>query len=262
MKSTLGGVVLLTVAACAAGTMEDDAGDELGNDIDPADLDPDELDESADTDPCVGFAGGQLSGDDPLVLINKKPDQLLRSDWAPAALVGVPAARMMPGRTSKLTQVALDAFVEMADAAKAEAQLTLGIRSGYRSFRDQCVTFRAKIAEHGLDHAKKFSAEPGRSQHQLGTTMDISSPRLDWALLQSMGDKSEGKWMEANAHRFGFALSYPRDGEPVTGYGYEPWHFRFIGKAAAAEMKQSGLMLEQYLAMCGAGGPGLTCPRQ
>ena len=69
--------------------------------------------------------------------------------------------------------------------------------------------------------------------------------------------------MDANAHRFGFALSYPRDGEMITGYGYEPWHFRYIGRAAAAEMKQAGLMLEQYLQSClTAGAPGLTCPRE
>ncbi len=123
------------------------------------------------------------------------------------------------------------------------------------------MTFNYKVEQHGLDHARRFSAEPGRSQHQLGTTFDISSARLGWRLDQSMGDSPEGRWLAQRATEFGFALSYPRDSESITGYAYEPWHFRFIGHQAADELAGSGLILEQYLEMCAEDGAGLGCPR-
>lgn len=210
---------------------------------------------------CTAYPGGELSGDDLLVLVNKREGQQLASTWAPRDLVGIPASRMMPGRTGELRGPVLDALAGMLDAAAA-VDVDLGVRSAYRSYTTQCMTFDYKVREHGLDHARRFSAAPGRSQHQLGTTADITGGALSWALSQDMGATLEGQWLAENAHRFGFALSYPEGHEEETGYAYEPWHYRYIGVAAANEMHAAGLILEAYLQRCQAGDTGLTCERE
>ena len=253
----------LLTAACAiwgaaCGGDPSDGGFDL--DVSPDDIADHEG--KFDGDPCARYPGGPLGGDDFLVLVNKQPGQQLSSDWEPPDLLPVPASRMMPDRTGMLRPNALVAFEDMVRAAGDEEGLELGIRSPYRSYRTQCITFDFKVQEHGLDHARRFSAEPGRSQHQLGTTADITSRRLGWALNQSMGESAEGKWLAANAHRFGFALSYPSGMEDITGYAFEPWHYRYIGREAAAEMEQSGMILEQYLESCQDSGPGLACPSE
>ena len=86
------------------------------------------------------------------------------------------------------------------------------------------------------DRASTFSARPGQSEHQLGTTLDFDS----------RGGKAGWDWLEENAHHYGFALSYP-DAQAITGYIEEPWHYRYIGVAAAREWKESGLVLCEYL---------------
>ncbi|MBI2895703.1 MAG: M15 family metallopeptidase [Deltaproteobacteria bacterium] len=233
--------------------------------VDPTDssydLDHDDVSAAASYDVCEGFAGGELTGDDLLVLVNKEPQRQLRSDDAPADLVALGPSYFMPGRDGMLRGPAADGLYELIDTAAAEIGVALRVRSAYRSFREQCATYRAKVDENGPEHAARYSALPGRSQHQLGTTVDLTSAGLDWALSPSMGSRAEGEWLSDNAHRFGFALSYPRGAEPITGYAYEPWHFRYVGLAAAAELRNSGLLLDEYLFACAEAEP-LRCPRE
>lgn len=253
-------LALAMTSTLAAGCGADEpvgAGFDL--DEEPADLS--DFEGKADTDPCAPYPGGDRSGDDLLVLVNKVPENQLARAWKPADLVALTAAQLMPGRTGSMRAAAKDAFEELAAVALLESGLELGIRSAYRSFYTQCLTFAYKVETNGLEHAKRFSAEPGRSQHQLGTTVDITSARLGWGLEQTMGEEPEGVWLAANAHRFGFALSYPNAMEEVTGYGWEPWHYRYIGVEAATEMMEQNLILDLYLAQCDAGSDILACPR-
>ena len=136
------------------------------------------------------------------------------------------------------------------------------MRSAYRSFHTQCLTFNYKVEVNGYENAVRFSARPGRSEHQLGVAIDITSASLGWSLTQAMGDSPEGIWLVENAHRFGFGLSYVEGLEDLTGYAYEPWHWRYIGREAALEMAAEGLTLIEYLFACEAGQPGLSCPRE
>ncbi|MBT8493518.1 MAG: M15 family metallopeptidase, partial [Deltaproteobacteria bacterium] len=170
---------------------------QVGHDLD---IDPELIgDRKEDSTVCMPYPGGPLSGNDLLVLINKEPGQQLLQSWAPTDLVAIPGSRMMPGRKGELRLGAYLAFEDMVEAARAEDDLDLVVRSAYRSFVTQCWTFDFKVQQHGLAHAKRFSAEPGRSQHQLGTTVDITSADLGYALTQSMGDSAEGQWLAANA---------------------------------------------------------------
>jgi len=243
-------VAALIVAACAS--------------PEPAgfDLDAPPVDGPFDWPVCAPYPGGSLLGDDLLVLVNKEADRQLAAQWEPGDLVPIPTTLMMPERTGLLRRATRDALVALAEAASEEDGLELVARSAYRSFETQCWTFDHKVKTHGLAHAKRFSAEPGRSQHQLGTTVDITSATLGFALEQTMGERAEGLWLANNAHRFGFALSYPRGAESITGYAFEPWHYRYIGIDAAFEMHEQQMLLEEYLLACEAGDTRLTCPRE
>lgn len=229
-------------------------------DVDPAELEA--FEGKSDGDPCANHPGGTLTGDDLLSIVTKEEPRQLARSWRAADLAAIDGAYMMPGRTGTVRLAALHAFYELAAAAKAEADLDLGVRSAFRSFETQCLTFNYKVDQHGYEHAVQFSARPGRSEHQLGTAIDITSESLGWRLTQAMGDSAEGMWLSQNAHRFGFGLSYPVGYEQLTGYSYEPWHWRYIGRDAALEMATSGLPLIEYLLSCERGDSGLTCPRE
>lgn len=137
---------------------------------------------------------------------------------------------------------------QMFDAAAADG-LKLMVLSSYRSYQDQVRTFEYWVRQEGLEAAERESARPGYSQHQLGTAVDIANEGVSYSLVEEFGATAEGRWLEANAHRFGFILSYPRDKEAITGYKYEPWHFRYVGLEHAAAIYERGLALEEYLAL-------------
>lgn len=113
---------------------------------------------------------------------------------------------------------AAEAYAAMRDAA-AEDGITLFIVSAYRSFETQWQLYWAEVSNYGPD--QNTSAKPGHSEHQLGTTVDLNE------LSEAFGDSPAGQWLQQNAHRFGFRMSYPRGNE--QGYAYEPWHWRWWG---------------------------------
>ena len=131
----------------------------------------------------------------------------------------------------------------LSDAKKSG--VSIKIISAHRSYERQKTLFAfwSKIDK----DADRFSAEAGHSEHQLGTTLDFGSGDVSSDLKEIFGDTPSGKWLAENAWKYGFAMSYPRDKEQITGYIYEPWHFRYIGVLHAKEIKESGLTLEEYL---------------
>ena len=120
------------------------------------------------------------------------------------------------------------------------------IISAYRSYERQKNIFAFWS---GVDKdADRFSAEAGHSEHQLGTTLDFGSGDSSLDLKEIFGDTAQGKWLAENSWKYGFAMSYPKDKEQITGYIYEPWHFRYIGVGEAEAWRESGLTLSEYLA--------------
>lgn len=93
----------------------------------------------------------------------------------------------------------------------------------------------------------KVSARAGHSQHQLGTAVDFSSSEIADGLGGTFSSTKASKWLANNAWKYGFAISYPQGYESTTGYSYESWHYRYIGKTYAQEMVNSGMILEVYL---------------
>lgn len=132
------------------------------------------------------------------------------------------------------------ALNEMIAAASRE-----GIRlyqiSGFRSYSTQQTLYNNYVARDGKAEADRYSARPGHSEHQTGLAFDLNS------LEQSFGETKEGKWLAANCWKYGFIIRYPHDKENVTGYMYEPWHVRYLGKENAKAVYESGKCLEEYL---------------
>lgn len=151
------------------------------------------------------------------------------------------------GEPGMLRHEAAAAFRRMVTAAAADG-VTIRLVSGYRSCWTQRVVFENHVLTMGLEQAQRFSARPGQSEHQLGLAADIGGPSTDYSLTQSFGETSEGAWLRQNAWNFGFVLSYPDGKESVTGYAYEPWHWRFIGDwKLAREFNNSGKTLYAWL---------------
>jgi len=134
----------------------------------------------------------------------------------------------------------IEPLKELTEAAKRE-NLKIVFTSGYRDFDYQEMLYNRYVKNYGQEEADRFSARPGTSQHQLGTAVDFGSITDEYALTD------EGKWLKAHAGNFGFSLSYPEGMESVTGYMWECWHYRYIGKEGIAMQREFFLDVQQYL---------------
>ncbi len=132
------------------------------------------------------------------------------------------------------------AFNEMAADAKNDG-IYLWITSGYRSYGTQYSTYNYFVYERGKEEADRVSARPGHSEHQSGLACDINTTSSAFA------GTPEAEWIEANCWKYGFIVRYPEGKEDITGYKYEPWHVRYLGRELAKKVYDSGLCLEEYL---------------
>lgn len=149
---------------------------------------------------------------------------------------------------SYMRQEAASALEKMFADAKSQ-EVHLFAVSGYRSYQRQDDNFHNKVNNIGEIEAAKIVAYPGNSEHQTGLAMDISSQSANFRLTEQFGETTEGKWLMENAHRFGFILRYPKGLETITGYIYEPWHYRYVGEKAAMEIYKNQITLEEYFNM-------------
>ena len=132
-------------------------------------------------------------------------------------------------------------------AAAREAGLEIGIESAYRSYASQAATLEIWTARLDPATALLRTARPGHSEHQLGTALDFTSPGWSGRVGDWATESVEGAWMADHAWEFGFVMSYPADSQSQTCFAYEPWHYRWIGRDAAAEQRASGLDLRHFL---------------
>ncbi|MEH7441536.1 M15 family metallopeptidase [Bacillus sp. JJ1122] len=146
---------------------------------------------------------------------------------------------------SLMRQEAAVAMEKMFAGAKNDG-IELAAVSGYRSYGRQDAIFNAEIKRVGKEKALEAVAIPGSSEHQTGLTMDISSRTNDFNLDEQFAKTKEGVWLVHNAHEYGFILRYPKGKEDITGYMYEPWHFRYVGIKAATEIYKNNWTLEEY----------------
>ncbi len=193
-----------------------------------------------------------------------------RTDWArslldttyrlprgyrPVGMASVRSAGLSGGGSVRRIVIAdLRAMVR----ASRRAGVRLAVESAYRSYSTQVWTFAHWARVGGVAAALASSARPGHSEHQLGTAIDFKTAggRQPW--WGDWGRTREGGWLRRNAWRFGFVMSYPTGKKPVTCYRYEPWHFRYVGRALAARVHTSGLTLRQVLWQVQTEPPAVT----
>lgn len=135
---------------------------------------------------------------------------------------------------------------EMLLQGEKEIKKSLHAFSGYRSYSYQENLYLSDLYNYGQEYVDKFTAKPGYSEHQTGLAFDIGGEPKCWA-DPCFDDTEEAKWLAENAHRFGFILRYPKGKENITGYGFESWHFRYVGEEHAMKIYEEGLSLEEYL---------------
>jgi len=137
----------------------------------------------------------------------------------------------------------------LANMAKAARSAGAGIRviSAYRSYSSQAKLYQREVALYGENIAKHSVARPGHSEHQLGVTIDFGAASTSGDVSQTFANTAAGKWMKQNAWKYGWVMSYPPNRTSATCYYSEPWHFRFVGVSAAAQIHNSGTTLRQYL---------------
>jgi len=180
-----------------------------------------------------------------LTVVDKQ--RSLPAGYVPPDLTSLDSGVLAPGSGSlSLREEAAAALSAMLAAARAQT-LDIRVASAYRSYAEQVITFDYWVSVLGEEEARRVSAEAGHSEHQLGTTVDVTDGSVGYELTEAFGATAAGHWLQENAHLYGFALSYPAGAEAITGYAYEPWHFRYIGPDHALAWRQSGVTLVEYL---------------
>lgn len=172
-----------------------------------------------------------------LILVNKY--NYLDKYYEPEDLVAIPSGYTTWG--GYLTEDTWEAFKEMADVAYKEG-IDLYSISPYRSYTTQEGLYERYASYDGYDKADTYSARPGFSEHQTGLALDINSAD------DSFANTKEAKWLNDNAYKYGFILRYPKGKEYITGYQYEPWHFRYVGKDVAKYIYEHDITFEEYYA--------------
>jgi len=180
-----------------------------------------------------------LAAGDYLQLVDKQHN--LAADYSPHDLVSLEAYRFdLARKPLYLRQVLISDLQTMVAAARAEG-LTLLISSTYRSFDYQAEVYTRHVRNMGQAEADLVSARPGHSQHQLGTAIDFGS------ITDAFAETAAGRWLAEHAWKYGFSLSYPKDSRDITGYNWESWHYRYIGRAASRLEQEYFMGMQQYL---------------
>ena len=143
-----------------------------------------------------------------------------------------------------LVKDAKNAFEEMASDAEKE-NLNIIVLSSYRSYSYQVNLYNKYKKKDGIKEADLYSGRPGHSEHQTGLAIDVYDGELDYTNFEKT---LEFEWMMKNAHKYGFILRFPKNKEKETGYIYESWHYRYVGKHLANILYKNNYTLEEYYA--------------
>ncbi len=201
-----------------------------------------------------GFNKTKYSLTDPtsLWVVANKQHPLQPVNYVPADLTVPSVPLVSPGADNMQMRVATASAVTQLFAAAKQAGLNLEVVSGYRSYTYQQTVYSRYVTRSGQATADQESARPGYSEHQTGLAVDIGAASGKCALEACFGTTPEGQWLAANAYRYGFILRYPADKVTVTGYEYEPWHFRYVGTDLSSEMHQQDIeTLEDFFGVTG-----------
>lgn len=173
-----------------------------------------------------------------LILVNKY--NYLTEDYIPENLEPIDIAYARSGM--QLVREAKEAFETLSEDAKKEGMNIIAM-SSYRSYDYQVNLYDNYVATDGKEAADTYSARAGYSEHQTGLAVDVYNKVLPYT---SFEETEEFNWMQENAYKYGFILRFPKDKVNITGYQYESWHYRYVGKEAAKYIHNHDLTLEEY----------------
>jgi len=176
--------------------------------------------------------------DDILVLVNK--NNKLTKSYIPKDLQKLNIK--YSNEDKYLREMAKNSFEKLSKKAKKEGLKIIAV-SAYRSFDYQENLFNNYVVEYGKKYALKCSAKPGHSEHQTGLAVDVEGSNNDY---DNFIDTKEYLWMKDNAHKYGFILRYPKGKENITGFKFEPWHYRYVGRFIATIIHSEKLTLEEF----------------
>lgn len=203
------------------------------------------------TPSAPSFDRTALSIDDPMSLwvVSNKHRQLNPAEFVPSDLstvVGVPNEFSQP-----LREPAARAVEQLYAAAQSQG-VNFGIISAYRDYNTQVALYNKFVNRDGQELADTYSARPGHSEHQTGLAVDFDDGGGCY-LNACFESTAAGQWLAAHAYEYGFVLRYPAGKDAVTGFTYEPWHFRFVGVELATEMHNTGIAtLEEFFGLAPA----------
>lgn len=187
----------------------------------------------------------RLVGDDWLIVVTQQfglPESYVPPDLTP--LSDYFSTGVTVGILSSVRAGLIEPLRRIIDDMHA-AGLAPSILSGYRSYGEQYLAWKWWNSQYP-ERVAIMSARAGHSEHQLGTTVDFGSPALNHLFHVDFATTPEGVWLAENAHRYGFTMSYPADTYDVTGFKYEPWHFRYVGVELASELFTTGRILTEW----------------
>lgn len=203
--------------------------------------------ESQDSGGAVKDGGIQVVADPESipVLVNKQnklPDHYQPDDLVTLTMPFIHGATP---ESRKMRMEAAAAMEKMYAAAKQQGIYLLGV-SAYRSHASQTNVFNSYVKNDGYNKALTYSALPGTSEHETGLAIDVTGGNGKCAAEDCFGGTKEAGWLQEHAADFGFIIRYPKGKESITGYQYEPWHIRYVGKTIAEEIMGRGITLEEY----------------
>lgn len=179
-----------------------------------------------------------------LILINK--DNKLDEKYVPNNLKVSEAKFLDYVQDNNLESKTSDAAKKMFEDAAKDGISLVGV-SGYRSYGVQKGLYNTRIKQKGEARTKAYTAEPGASEHQSGLALDILCDSYQ-TLDEGFENTDAFTWLTNNCYKYGFILRYLKGKEDITGYNYEPWHFRYVGNEEIAEdIMNSGLAFEEYI---------------
>lgn len=173
-----------------------------------------------------------------LVLVNK--EYKLPENYVPSKLELI--SNEFANENKYLREDAKVAFENLSKDAKELGYRIIAV-STYRDYEYQNKLYNMYVEEKGIDYADKCSARPGHSEHQTGLAVDVEGSNYDYDEFEN---SKEFVWMKENAYKYGFILRYPKGKEKITGFKYEPWHYRYVGKDVAKTIHDENLTLEEY----------------
>ena len=174
------------------------------------------------------------------ILVNKH--NYLKEDYVPENLKNLSSTYALSNM--KMVEEAANAFESLSKDASKENYKVIAM-STYRSYEYQVDLYNKYVKSDGKEAADTYSGRPGNSEHQTGLAVDVYNQTETYTNFEKT---KEYNWMQENAYKYGFILRFPKDKENETGYEFESWHYRYVGKDIAKYIHKHNITLEEYIA--------------